>query len=144
MHDFWRKIFLMLYSVNWPSSIVWLPLHLKILGNMFIIIAYKSTLSFWPSRFSTWPKSQDKDFNILKTKRTFKIKRKAFFIIFKGLLVAKNRLRLESAPLSDIRSIVTYQRAQMFPRGDSSNRQKMNSCCSFQWVLQQNLSWFFS
>ena len=48
-------------------------------------------------------KSQDKNLNILRTKRTFKVKQKAFFIIFKGLSVAKNCLRPESAPL-----IVTY------------------------------------
>ena len=34
-----------------------------------------------------------------------------------------------------------YKQAQMFEKGDSSNRQKINGC-SFQHVLQQNLSWF--
>ena len=37
--------------------------------------------------FSTWPKSHDKNLNILRTKRAFKIKYKAFFITFKGLSV---------------------------------------------------------
>ena len=32
-------------------------------------------------------------------KRAFEVKQKAFFIIFKGLSVAKNCLRPESAPL---------------------------------------------
>ena len=32
-------------------------------------------------------------------KRAFKVKKKAFFIIFKGLSVVKNGLRHESAPL---------------------------------------------
>ena len=36
--------------------------------------------------FSTWPKSQNKNLN-MKTKRAFKVKWKAFFIIFKGLLL---------------------------------------------------------
>ena len=37
--DFLRKIFLMLYSINWPSFTVWLPLLLlEILGNMCIAI----------------------------------------------------------------------------------------------------------
>ena len=36
VYDFSRKIFLMLYSVNWPNFIVWLPLLLEILGNMCI------------------------------------------------------------------------------------------------------------
>ena len=51
--------------------------------------------SFWSSGFYTWPKSQNEHFNILRTRR-----KKAFFIIFKGLSVTKNRLRPESAPLS--------------------------------------------
>ena len=36
----------------------------------------------------------------MRTKRTVKVKYKAFFIIFKGLSVAKTCLRLESVPLS--------------------------------------------
>ena len=43
--------------------------------------------------------SQDKNSNILRTKGAFKMKSKAFFIIFKGLSVAKNCLRTESAYL---------------------------------------------
>ena len=35
----------------------------------------------------------------MRTKRAFEVKLKAFFIIFKWLSVAKNRLRPESAPL---------------------------------------------
>ena len=45
--------------------------------------------------------------------------------------------------LSLIYSIVTYYREQMFEKGDSSNRQKMN-VWSFQQGLRQNLSWFSS
>ena len=33
-----RKMFLMLYSVNWPCFVVWLPYLLEILGNMCITI----------------------------------------------------------------------------------------------------------
>ena len=33
MHDFSRKMFLMLHSTNWPNFIVWLPLLLEILGQ---------------------------------------------------------------------------------------------------------------
>ena len=44
-HDFWRKIFLMLNSINWPNFIIWLSLLLKILGNMCIVIrTYSSSL----------------------------------------------------------------------------------------------------
>ena len=47
-------------------------------------------------------KIQDKNLNILKTKRAFQVKQKVFFITFKGLSVAKNCLRPESAPLRPI------------------------------------------
>ena len=35
--------------------------------------------------FLTWPEGHDKIRNILRTKRAFKMKQKAFFIIFKVL-----------------------------------------------------------
>ena len=37
-YDFSKKIFFMLYSINWPNSIAWLPLILEIMSNMFIAI----------------------------------------------------------------------------------------------------------
>ena len=36
--DFWRKIFLTLYSIQWPNFIFWLPLHFEMLSNMCIAI----------------------------------------------------------------------------------------------------------
>ena len=33
-HNFWRKIFFLLYTINWPGYIVWLPLLYEILGNI--------------------------------------------------------------------------------------------------------------
>ena len=41
LHNFWRKIFLLLYSINWPNFIVWLLLLCEILGNMSIAIVFK-------------------------------------------------------------------------------------------------------
>ena len=38
LHDFLRKIFILLYSINWPNFIAWLSLLREILGYMFIII----------------------------------------------------------------------------------------------------------
>ena len=38
VYDFSTKMILMLYSVNWPSFIVWLHLVLEILGNICIAI----------------------------------------------------------------------------------------------------------
>ena len=37
-YDFSRKMFLVLHSTNWPNFIVWLPLILETLGNMYITI----------------------------------------------------------------------------------------------------------
>ena len=39
LHDFWRKIFLLLYYSTWPNLNVWLPLLCEILGNMCFVIA---------------------------------------------------------------------------------------------------------
>ena len=61
----------------------------------------ESTLSSWSSRFYTWPKSQDKNVNILRTKRAFKVKWKAFFIIFEGFSFAKTCFKPDIAPLRD-------------------------------------------
>ena len=38
VYDFSPKMFLMLYSINWPNGIAWLPLLLEILSNMCIAI----------------------------------------------------------------------------------------------------------
>ena len=46
--DFSRKSFFMLYSINWPNFIFWLPLLLDILGNMCNVI----NLSFLIKEFS--------------------------------------------------------------------------------------------
>ena len=40
VYDFPRKTVLILYSVNWLDVIAWLPLFLKILGNMCIATIY--------------------------------------------------------------------------------------------------------
>ena len=37
-YGFSTKMFLMLYSFNWPNFIAWLPLLLEILANMCIAI----------------------------------------------------------------------------------------------------------
>ena len=37
LHDFWRKIFHLLYSTNWLNFIVWLPSLCEILGNMRVV-----------------------------------------------------------------------------------------------------------
>ena len=39
LHAFWRKMFLLLYSIKWPSFSVWLHLIRQKLSNMCIVIA---------------------------------------------------------------------------------------------------------
>ena len=60
----------------------------------------KLPLSFNQAVFSVWPKNHVKNLNILRTERAFKMKQKAFFIIFQGLSVAKNCLRPDTAFLT--------------------------------------------
>ena len=38
VYDFLTKVYLMLYSINWPNLIAWLSLLLKILGKTCIVI----------------------------------------------------------------------------------------------------------
>ena len=47
LHDFWRKLFLLLFFINWPNFFVWLPLLPEILGNI-----RRAARNFWgPERF---------------------------------------------------------------------------------------------
>ena len=47
-YDFLTKMFLMLYSINYPNFIAWFSLLLEILGNMYIAIAcYPLQLPFF-------------------------------------------------------------------------------------------------
>ena len=105
VHHFSKKMFLILYFINWTNFIVWLLLLFEVFGNMCIAIVcspdcdtinFQINLCFKSSRFSTWPKIQDKNLNIFRRKRYSKMKSKAFFIIFKGLSVAKICLRIET------------------------------------------------
>ena len=80
VHNFSRKMFLMLHSINWPNFIVPLPLFLEILGNMcitivcwsgFDVIKSEINLVFLISRFATWPKSQEKKLKYLENEKSF-------------------------------------------------------------------------
>ena len=57
---------ILLYSINWPNFMLYLPLLCEILDNMYIvtgsnIITFKIKLIVLIKPFfSTWPKSQDK------------------------------------------------------------------------------------
>ena len=92
VYDFSRKMFLMLYSINWPKFIIWLPLVLKILDNMCIaivcfpdcdVISFEINFIFLINPFFYMTKNiQDKSLNMFRTKRALKVKWKAFFVIF--------------------------------------------------------------
>ena len=83
LHNFWRKIFLLTCSINWPNFIAWLPLLSEILDNIWIAIVckpgcdvmnFEADLIFLIKPFFVRPKSRDKNLNILRTKRAFKMK----------------------------------------------------------------------
>ena len=67
--NFWRKILLLLYSINWLNFTVWLPLIWEILGNMCFAIVCKPGCDVMnvdvnlsdQATFPTWPKSCDKN-----------------------------------------------------------------------------------
>ena len=82
--DFFKKRFIMLYSINLPNSI-----------GQYV--------------YSTWSKSQAKELNSLITKRYFKVKQEGFFITFNELLVATNFLRPQSEALKFLSRIIANQ-----------------------------------
>ena len=81
--DFSRKIFPMLYSINRPCFIVYLLLLLEIFGNMCIVIIcfpaedainFEINLSFsYQVVFLHDRKGQDKNINMLRTKRGLEV-----------------------------------------------------------------------
>ena len=80
VYDFSRKMFFMLFSINWANIIVWLPLLLKILGNMLISIVFfpdcdginfEINLIFLIEPFFYMDKKSRQNLNILRTKRHF-------------------------------------------------------------------------
>ena len=112
VYNFSRKVFCILYSINWPNFVVWLPLHFRYWGicvlQLFVSKVLTSkmlkfTWTFQSGRFSTWPKNQDK-ITYLENEKSFQGEIKIFFIIFQSFSVAKNYQRPESAPLIRDRS----------------------------------------
>ena len=85
------RVLSVLYSINWPNFIVWLPVFCEILSNIIIVIIcfqdydlinLDIDLNFLITSFSCIIKSQDKNLNIFKTKRVFKAKKKKHFSPF--------------------------------------------------------------
>ena len=73
-------MFLMLYSINWPHVIVWLPLLLEILGNMCIatvwkpgcdVINFEINLFFSNQAHSYMTKNLSQKFKYLQNEKSF-------------------------------------------------------------------------
>ena len=67
-------------------------------------INFEPNLIFLIDPFFLMTKSQDKNLNILRGKRAFKVKEKVFFVIFKELSVSKSCLKLESGQKQEAKS----------------------------------------
>ena len=77
---FSRKIFLLLYFINWPNFILWLPLFHEILGNMCIAVIFfpgcdvrnfESTLIFVIQPFFFMTKKSRKKFKYQENENSF-------------------------------------------------------------------------
>ena len=98
------------------------------------IVCYRSFLT---KPFFFMAKTQNKDLNISRTKRPFKMKQKSIFIIFKGGPVAINCLKPESASLKqDMAEKVNCKNAEVY----FSFRFLTNSCC--KKFLSKNREYF--
>ena len=104
LYNFWRKIFLFLYCINWTNFSVyfmryWTIWLLQLSVNHVVmswilkfILSDRRCLSSCQidvvsSRFFYMTKSRDNNLKTLRTNRAFKMKQKVFFIIFKGFLL---------------------------------------------------------
>ena len=47
VYNFSTKMFLILYSINWPTFIAWLPLLLEILGNICLLLFVNQVVTSW-------------------------------------------------------------------------------------------------
>ena len=94
-----------IYSINWPSFIVWLPLLLEIFGNMCIaivcwpgcdVINFKTNLTFLIKPFSCMTKRSRQKLRISwKRKELLRWNKKHFLLFLSDFQLPKN--------LSDIR-----------------------------------------
>ena len=98
LHDFYIKIFLIKFSINWQSfnaiPYFFLKLSNKMCYKVLIqtvgdIINFKMFLGSsskpMADREKKSGRQKDKNLNISRTKRAFQMKYKTFFIVFKGL-----------------------------------------------------------
>ena len=89
--DFSRKLFPMLYSINWPNFIVWVPLFLEISSNICIVIVsfpvfdvtnFEIYLKFLIKVFSYVIKKSEEKLKYPKIDRSLFQSFRRFFLIF--------------------------------------------------------------
>ena len=99
VYDFSTKMFIKLYSINWPNFIFWLPLLLGILSNMCIaivcqpgcdIIDFKTNLIFLIKLFLYMTKKvKTKTWISWERKELLRWSKNHFSSFLKGFLLAK-------------------------------------------------------
>ena len=96
LRSFWRKMFLTLCFTNWLSFMVQLghafncwniEQYVVICIPVYDVVNFETILSFLIKPLLCMTKEVSKNFNNLKMKIALKLKQKAFFIIFKWLLL---------------------------------------------------------
>ena len=92
VYDFWRKMFLMLHSINQPSFIAWLSLLLEILVNICItivcepdcdVIDFEINQIFLIKPFSYMTKKSRQKFKYPENEKSFSSEIKSIFYLFK-------------------------------------------------------------
>ena len=109
VHVFSRKMLLIIYSINWPNLIVWLPLLLEMFGNMCITIVcfqvcdainFETSPIFLIKPFTCMIKKSRQKFKYLKNEKSFKGEINSIFLsLLKGFQMSKivSDLRVHSS-----------------------------------------------
>ena len=122
LYDFLRKMFFLLYSINWPSLIACLPLLIEMLGNMCIAIIcslvcdatyFEINLSFLIKPFSYMTKKSRNRY--LAKERSFKHEIKSIFHHFQKPSIEADFLESESPTLNELINFYS-------PRKNQQNR----------------------
>ena len=141
---FSKKIFLMLYYINWPNFIVWLSLLLEVLGNMcFAIISFpgcdvinlKINLIFLVKPFLYMTEKSRKKSKYLENKKSSSGETESVFQHFKWLSVTTSCVRPESAPLSLTKINSVQQRMLIFSKPFFPNIYKQLHFCNASVAL---------
>ena len=137
----------MLYSINWPNYIFWMPLLLEISGNARIVIVcfpscnvmnFETFLSFLIKPFSYMTKKSKQMLKYRNDEKSFWGEIKSILHHFKGLSVARSCCRPKSAPLKANTLTNLFIRT---PSSLSSRLYKMRSTNAYHLKLGANILW---